>query len=247
VAVSPDGQLIASGSRNDALRVWNPQGKQLHALNGLRDIITDIAFSPDGTLFAAADAPGEIMIWNANGTVRTNVFKAHQGYLSQVAFSPDATVLASGGADTLVKLWSIDGSPSGEPLRGHQSLAFAATGAVLASGSADGTVRIWNVAARDARTIFIGIGVDQVGFLRDLLWVRANGETLLLYDADLRLRATFLIRRDGVLDYTPDGWLAGSGDATRALRLYRADGSTLSDSEVSARLAPDRVRAALGM
>ena len=249
VAVSPDGKLIASGSRNDALRIWDAQGKQLHALNGLRDMVTDIEFSPDGKLFAAADAPGEIMVWNADGTVRTNVFKAHNGFLSQLAFSPEADVIASGAADNLVKLWNIDGSPAGEPLAGHlapvQAIAFAPGGRIVASGSLDGTVRLWNPRTRVARVVFVGIGVNQIGFIGNQMWVRAGGETLLLYNTDLHLQATLVLRRDAVLAVTPDGWFSGPFNAPRYVRVFGADGQELNATDAGVRFSFRDVRIAI--
>jgi WD40 repeat protein len=247
--VSPDAALIVSGSRNDAVRVWDPQGRQLHKLNGLRDMITDIVFSPDGTHFAAADAPGEIMLWTADGTVLTPVFKAHTGFLPELAFSPDGTRLASGGADNLVKLWGVDGSPQGEPLAGHlapvQSVAFAPDGKTLASGSLDGTVRVWNLATRAARVLFVGIRVDQVGFIGSQVWVRANGETLLLYDSELRLQATLLLRRAGVLAYTPDGWFFGPAGVERSVRVYDRAGRELDPEASQARYSQEQLRTAV--
>jgi WD40 repeat protein len=249
VAMSPDGTQIASGSRNDTLRIWNLEGEEVRALRGLRDMITDIVFSPDGKLLAATDAPGEFMLWNADGTVHTNVVKAHKGFLAKVAFSPDGTLLASGGADNMVKLWNLDGSPQSEPLAGHlaavQTVAFTPDGKVLASGSLDGTVRLWNLVTRDARVLFVGIGVNQIGFLGSQLWVRADGETLLFYDMDLRLQTTLMLRRDAVLSFTPDGWFFGPADASRFVRLFGRDGQLLNDAATAAHFSAERVRAAV--
>src|SRR5262249_17817294 len=119
LAFATDGQSVVSGSRNDRIRVWNTGGTRLHELGGLRDIVTDIAFSPRGDVFAASDAPGEIMIWNVDGSVHTNVFKAHDGYLHALAFSPDGTRLASAGADAVIKMWDLNGRPQATPLTGH--------------------------------------------------------------------------------------------------------------------------------
>lgn len=249
VAVSPDSKLIASGSRNDSLRIWDQQGKQLHALTGLRDMITDIVFSPDGKVFAAADAPGEIMMWNSDGSVRTNVFKAHNGFLAELAFSPDGKLVASGGADNAVKLWNLDGSPAGEPLTGHlapvQAVAFTPDGRIIASGSLDGTVRLWNPATRAVRVLFVGVAVNQLGFIGSQMWVRANGETLLFYNPELQLQATLVLRRDAVMVITPDGWFAGPMTTTHYVRVFTPDGRQLSPEESGARFSFPHVRYAV--
>jgi WD40 repeat protein len=249
VAFAAGGEVVASGGRNDRIRLWSLEGKPFRELGGLRDIVGSIAFSPRGDVLAAGDAPGGIMLWNADGSVRANVFKAHRGFLHSLAFSPSAESLASAGADGLVKLWSIDGKELGPPLVGHvgpvHSVAFSADGEVLASGGVDGTVRLWSLPTRQARLLFVGLPVNQVGFHGSRLWVRANGQTIYFFDQNLEPTATMLLRRDAALVFTPNGWFSGPPRVRRAVKLFRASGQPLTDSDVATRMSAERVLAAV--
>ncbi|BAY14861.1 WD-40 repeat-containing protein [Anabaenopsis circularis NIES-21] len=64
IAFSPNGQIIASGSADKTIRLWDLHGKELKVLREHQATITSIAFSPDGKTLASASEDGDIKIWN---------------------------------------------------------------------------------------------------------------------------------------------------------------------------------------
>src|SRR6266849_285299 len=65
VAFSPDGSLLASGSHDQTIRVWNPaDGKPIRELKGHTGIVDSIAFSPDGKLLASGSADKTVRLWD---------------------------------------------------------------------------------------------------------------------------------------------------------------------------------------
>lgn len=71
VAFSPDGQLLASGSKNGNVKLWDVNsGKEMSTLseqnNGdFSSEITSLAFSSDGQLLASSSMDGIVTIWRS--------------------------------------------------------------------------------------------------------------------------------------------------------------------------------------
>ena len=64
VGFSPDGSLIASGSLDRTIGLWQvDEGVLLYQLEGHRDSVNCVAFSPDGSLIASASDDDTVIIW----------------------------------------------------------------------------------------------------------------------------------------------------------------------------------------
>src|SRR5436190_13967033 len=65
VAFSADGQILASGSTDNSLKLWDPKtGKEKATLKGHESELTSVVFSPKGNLLASGDASAVIKLWN---------------------------------------------------------------------------------------------------------------------------------------------------------------------------------------
>jgi len=105
LAYSPDGELLAAGSR-----LWQVSNGELlfnleeHMVEG--DYIKVVTFSQDGNLLAAISEQN-ILLWDAeNGELIHKIFTQH-GRLKVIAFSPNGRYLAVGSIDGTVRLWGI--------------------------------------------------------------------------------------------------------------------------------------------
>ena len=120
VAFNHDGSLIASGSNDKTIRVWNVDtGECILALKGHTNGVTTVAFNPDGTKIVSGSYDKSIKIWNVNtgeciltlkGTVNSYGLP---DYVNSVAFHPDGTKIASASSDRnyhvgSVRVWNID-------------------------------------------------------------------------------------------------------------------------------------------
>jgi WD40 repeat protein len=170
VAFSPDGTMLATGSFDNTVKIWDAKsGKILQTCKGHTNQVYCVSWNNDGSLLASASQDKTIRLWNPKDGKTVKELKGHTEIVDWVAFSPNGKLLASGGLDKSVRLWNAADGKEFKNLGVHKDtiycVAFSPDGKLLASSSNDGTIKIWNVDGLTESKVLAGKdGVLQVAF-----------------------------------------------------------------------------------
>jgi hypothetical protein len=108
VALSPDGGLLATGSYDAEILLWElPAGKRLQSIAGHNGGVFDLAFAGDGSVLASASADETVKLWQIPGGQRLDTLSQPQGEVWSVAFSPDGRSIVAASADQRIRIWRL--------------------------------------------------------------------------------------------------------------------------------------------
>ncbi len=148
LAYAPQRSLLASGSADKTVRLWNLATLSLkRRYRGPGDTVSALAFSHNGRIVAGGELGGRIHVWSVLSSRRLRRLDGHKDRVASLAFAPDADVLASASEDGTVRLWDLKRGRTIRALTGHTggatAVAFSPSGQRLASAGENGIVRLW--------------------------------------------------------------------------------------------------------
>lgn len=149
LAINRDTTLMACGSHEGTLRIWDLRdGRLLADVAAHVGPINAVQFSPEGQQAATTDTFGAIRIWRSDGRLLRQL-PGHGYLINALAYDGDGKRLASASADASVKIWSTEQDRKGMVLAGQTafiySIDFDPRTKRLASAGMGPLINIWDL------------------------------------------------------------------------------------------------------
>ena len=249
VKFSPDGQTIATASKDKTVILWRADGQEITPLTGHQDLIHGVSFSSDSKTIATVSWDKTVKLWSLDGK-ELQTLEGHEEAVYDVSFSPDGQTIASASSDKTVQLWRKD-SRDGKfrifkTLQDHNagvnSVAFSPDGQMIVSGSNNGTVILWNKEGEKLNSVTVlpnndedyhdgDDGVWSVSFSPNspTIAIGSKNRTVQLWSLDKNKPKTLGYHGDPVtsVSFSPDGQTIASASSDKSVQLWSLDGDKL--------------------
>lgn len=151
LAWSPDSKILASGSDDKSIRLWDISTGLAHpkAFIGHHNYVYSVAFSPKGNMLVSGSYDEAVFLWDVRAARIMRSLPAHSDPIGGVDFVRDGTLIVSCANDGLIRVWD---TATGQCLRTlvHEdnapvtSVRFSPNGKYILAWTLDSCIRLWN-------------------------------------------------------------------------------------------------------
>ncbi|XP_051989952.1 telomerase protein component 1 isoform X1 [Xyrauchen texanus] len=196
VNFDPEGQLLAVGCWDGAVRVWNwLEQKNVMTLSGHESSVRSLCFSPCSSMLSSGCLSGEVRLWSVTAAACVGSYHAHCGSTESLHFLQGGNLLLSAGYDSVVQVWSgglgrsvaILGEEQKEPLQQQKhsrcgnedeanALCVAVSNGYAAVGYHGDGIKLFNLESEEKVWASEKLQVSMLC----VMWMEAEGAELLL-------------------------------------------------------------------
>eukprot|EP01134_Creolimax_fragrantissima_P000147 CFRG0147T1 len=260
-AFSPDGNIIASGSYDKSVFLWNSTGEceNYMVLAGHTGAVMEVHFASRGEELLSASTDKFLALWNVETGERIKKLRGHTSIVNSCCPSRIGSLACSGSDDGTIKLWDFREKKAVATLSNKYqvtSVCFSADSQRIYSGSLENSVKCWDLRKNEVEHTMTGhtdtitgvsLSPDGNFLLSNSMDNTVRSWDIRPYKAGNRLDKVFSGAQHNFeknllkCSWSPDGNMVTAGSADRlvcvwdaktAKMLYRLPGHTGTVNDV---------------
>lgn len=241
MAWSPDGQTLASASKDHSIRLWDAEsGAPRATLSDHSNWVWSVEWSPDGRLLGSGSEDHTIRLWDAEtGQIHTTITGASGGSgdfgpVYDVSWAADGDRLIAATWNSRIQIWDSKKKElrdkSAANFVGINCVACSPDRQTLASGSFDHTIRLWDLQTEMQRLLLTGHteSVNCLAWSPDgrMLASSAGDKTVRIWNPETGKEISTLEGHTSdvtSVSFSGDGNFLASKSKDNTVRLWRCD------------------------
>ena len=162
LAITADGQTLATGGYDYAIKLWTlTDGTERTTIAANQGAIMGLGFRPDGRILASVGYDRTAKVYDSLTGTRLETFGQALKELNAIAFSPDGRMLLTGGNDNRIRAYRLGPKEGSNELIAtvfaHEGailrIAFSRDGKTVASSADDRTVKLFDAELKPRLTL----------------------------------------------------------------------------------------------
>ncbi|KAG6967422.1 hypothetical protein JG688_00006331 [Phytophthora aleatoria] len=169
VAFNPQGSLVATGSHDENVRLWDVRnGRTVAIIGAHQEPVVSVQFHPtDGSLLVTGGYDGLVRVWDvASRQCLRSIITEPAAPVGSARFTPNGRYVLSSTLDGTVRLWDYIRDICVRTYSGHINRKFSMQCAfleqqwnkqsVVACGSEDNRIFMWDVGTQEVASVLTG-------------------------------------------------------------------------------------------